>query len=146
MEPIGASDQARQIDVQHVAEVRHTILAAPIERDPLRLDQDVEFCQARIGRFDSRDIRNVDLPVDQSCEVGAFFVGVVGRGSPRSPNMNLCAALTECLRSGVADPARAADDQSSLSGEIQLHDASISVCECGLRAPKQRALTIRPSL
>ncbi len=76
MEPIGASDQARQIDVQHVTEVRHTILAAPIERDPLRLDEDVEFCQARIGRFDSRDIRNVDLPVDQSCEVGAFFVGV----------------------------------------------------------------------
>jgi hypothetical protein len=138
---IGASNEAGQVDVEHLSEIGHSILSAPIKRDPLRLHEDVESGQPRIRRLDGRDIRDIDLPIYQSSEFGAFFTGIVGRAGACPPDMDLRAVLAECLRSRIADAAGAAHDQNSLSGEVQLQRRLVlSVRDRSAAVPTPHAL------
>ncbi len=119
MEFAGASHQAHQIDLNHLAKPGHFEFAAAVDHRALRQHQHVQPVERWLEILDCVGVADIELRVFETLEARSLSWRIIGGGSAGAADMDLRAMGAERLCNAVADPAGAADHQNPLAAKIQ---------------------------
>ena len=110
--------QAVEVDRHHPVPSLALELAAPIDDRALAQDQHIEPVERHRRRLDRVGVADIDAAIAEPRKIGPIVRVVIGRLRACPPDMDRRAARAKATGDAVADPARSANHQHRLSGEV----------------------------